>query len=97
VEETDTAVARARAAYPAWRAVAPSDRPRLLRGLTALVEESAEELALLETGVLCVNSNSSVRVTTPFGGFKQSGFGRELGVHALEGSSEIKNVFVSTD
>jgi len=51
----------------------------------------------LETGVLSVNSNSSVRVTTPFGGFKQSGFGRELGMHALEGYSEIKNVFVSTD
>jgi len=51
----------------------------------------------LETGVLSVNSNSSVRVTTPFGGFKQSGFGRELGMHGLEGYSEIKNVFVSTD
>jgi betaine-aldehyde dehydrogenase len=51
----------------------------------------------LETGVLSVNSNSSVRVSTPFGGFKQSGFGRELGMHALEGYSEVKNVFVSTD
>jgi acyl-CoA reductase-like NAD-dependent aldehyde dehydrogenase len=51
----------------------------------------------LETGVLSVNSNSSVRVATPFGGFKQSGFGRELGMHALEAYSEIKNVFVSTD
>jgi acyl-CoA reductase-like NAD-dependent aldehyde dehydrogenase len=51
----------------------------------------------LETGVLSVNSNSSVRVTTPFGGFKQSGFGRELGMHAMAGYSEIKNVFISTD
>jgi acyl-CoA reductase-like NAD-dependent aldehyde dehydrogenase len=51
----------------------------------------------LETGVLSVNTNTSVRVSTPFGGFKQSGFGRELGMHALEGYSEIKNVFVSTD
>jgi acyl-CoA reductase-like NAD-dependent aldehyde dehydrogenase len=51
----------------------------------------------LETGVLAVNSNTSVRVSTPFGGFKQSGFGRELGMHALEGYSEVKNVFVSTD
>ena len=51
----------------------------------------------LETGVLSVNSNSSVRPTTPFGGFKQSGFGRELGMHALEGYSEIKNVFYSTE
>jgi betaine-aldehyde dehydrogenase len=51
----------------------------------------------LETGVLSVNSNSSVRVTTPFGGFKQSGFGRELGMHAMDGYSELKNVFMSTD
>ncbi|HXH97327.1 MAG TPA: aldehyde dehydrogenase family protein [Gaiellaceae bacterium] len=50
----------------------------------------------LETGVLSINSNSSVRVATPFGGFKQSGFGRELGMHALEGYSEVKNVFYST-
>jgi acyl-CoA reductase-like NAD-dependent aldehyde dehydrogenase len=50
----------------------------------------------LETGVLSVNSNTSVRVSTPFGGFKQSGFGRELGMHALDGYSEVKNVFLST-
>ena len=51
----------------------------------------------IDSGVLSVNTNSSVRVATPFGGFKQSGFGRELGMHALEGYSETKNVFVSTD
>ena len=51
----------------------------------------------LESGVLSVNSNSSVRVSTPFGGFKQSGFGRELGLHGLEGYSEVKNVYISTD
>jgi acyl-CoA reductase-like NAD-dependent aldehyde dehydrogenase len=51
----------------------------------------------LETGVVSVNSNTSVRVSTPFGGFKQSGFGRELGMHALEGYSEVKNVFLATD
>jgi betaine-aldehyde dehydrogenase len=51
----------------------------------------------LETGVLSVNSNSSVRVSTPFGGFKQSGFGRELGMHALESYSEVKSVFLSTE
>src|SRR6476619_1766582 len=50
----------------------------------------------LETGVLSINSNSSVRPSTPFGGFKQSGFGRELGMHALDGYSEIKNVYVAT-
>jgi acyl-CoA reductase-like NAD-dependent aldehyde dehydrogenase len=51
----------------------------------------------LETGVLSINSNSSVRVSTPFGGFKQSGFGRELGMHALDGYSEVKNVYYSTE
>jgi betaine-aldehyde dehydrogenase len=50
----------------------------------------------IDTGVLSINSNSSVRHSTPFGGFKQSGFGRELGMHALEGYSELKNVFVAT-
>ena len=50
----------------------------------------------LETGVLSINSNSSVRPSTPFGGFKQSGFGRELGMHALDGYSEIKNVYLAT-
>ncbi len=49
VEETDAAVARARAAYPAWRAVAPADRGRLLRRLATLVEEHAEELARIES------------------------------------------------
>jgi betaine-aldehyde dehydrogenase len=51
----------------------------------------------IETGTLSVNSNTSVRVATPFGGMKQSGFGRELGMHALEGYSEVKNVYISTE
>jgi acyl-CoA reductase-like NAD-dependent aldehyde dehydrogenase len=51
----------------------------------------------VDTGVLSVNSNTSVRVSTPFGGFKQSGFGRELGMHALEGYSEVKNVYIATE
>jgi acyl-CoA reductase-like NAD-dependent aldehyde dehydrogenase len=51
----------------------------------------------IDSGVLSINSNSSVRVATPFGGFKQSGFGRELGMHALEGYSEVKNVYFATD
>jgi acyl-CoA reductase-like NAD-dependent aldehyde dehydrogenase len=51
----------------------------------------------IDSGVLSVNSNSSVRVATPFGGFKRSGFGRELGMHALEGYSEVKNIFFSTE
>jgi acyl-CoA reductase-like NAD-dependent aldehyde dehydrogenase len=51
----------------------------------------------IDSGVLSINSNSSVRVSTPFGGFKQSGFGRELGMHALAGYSEVKNVYVATE
>jgi acyl-CoA reductase-like NAD-dependent aldehyde dehydrogenase len=47
--------------------------------------------------VLSVNSNTSVRVQTPFGGFKQSGFGRELGLQALDGYSELKNVYIATE
>src|SRR5205814_4088370 len=49
VEETDAAVARAQAAFPAWRAVAPADRARLLRRLATLVEEQHEELSRLES------------------------------------------------
>src|SRR4030088_2557668 len=49
VEETDRAVAAARAALPAWRAVKPADRARLLRRLTALLEQHGEDLARLET------------------------------------------------
>jgi betaine-aldehyde dehydrogenase len=50
----------------------------------------------IETGVLSINSNTSVRVSTPFGGFKQSGLGRELGPHALDHYSELKNVYYAT-
>ena len=50
----------------------------------------------LETGVISINSNSSVRVSTPFGGFKQSGVGRELGPDALEHYTDVKNVFYAT-
>lgn len=51
----------------------------------------------IETGVLSINSNSSVRVSTPFGGFKQSGYGRELGPHALEAYTEVKTIFYATE
>jgi acyl-CoA reductase-like NAD-dependent aldehyde dehydrogenase len=50
----------------------------------------------LETGVISINSNTSVRVSTPFGGFKQSGYGRELGPDALEHYSEVKSVYYAT-
>jgi acyl-CoA reductase-like NAD-dependent aldehyde dehydrogenase len=51
----------------------------------------------VETGNLSVNSHSSVRYWTPFGGFKQSGLGRELGPDALDAFTEVKNVFIATD
>jgi len=51
----------------------------------------------IESGNLSVNSHSSVRYSTPFGGFKQSGLGRELGPDAATAFTETKNVFISTD
>lgn len=48
----------------------------------------------VETGVLGVNTNSSVFQEAPFGGFKQSGFGRELGTEALRLYTEVKNIFI---
>jgi acyl-CoA reductase-like NAD-dependent aldehyde dehydrogenase len=51
----------------------------------------------VETGNLSVNSNSSVRYWTPFGGVKQSGLGRELGPDAVAAFTEVKNVFFSSD
>ena len=51
----------------------------------------------IETGVLSINSNSSVRIATPFGGFKQSGVGRELGPDALDHYTDVKNVFYATE
>jgi betaine-aldehyde dehydrogenase len=51
----------------------------------------------LEGGNLSVNSNTSVRVSTPFGGFKQSGVGRELGPHATDHYTEVKTNFISTE
>ena len=50
----------------------------------------------VQAGVLSINSNTSVRVTTPFGGFKQSGYGRELGPHALDAYTEVKSIFYAT-
>jgi betaine-aldehyde dehydrogenase len=48
----------------------------------------------IESGVLSVNSHSSVHVEAPFGGFKQSGIGRDLGMAAMDGYTELKNVYV---
>ncbi len=51
----------------------------------------------VEAGNLSVNSHSSVRYSTPFGGFKASGIGRELGPDALDNMTEVKNVYIATD
>ena len=62
----------------------------------ATVQKAFRVARAIDTGVLSINSNSSVRVTTPFG-FKQSGFGRELGPHALDHYTELKNVYYATE
>ena len=75
-----------------------NDTPYGLSG-SVWTENGARALRVaraLESGVLSINSNTSVRVQTPFGGFKQSGFGRELGLHALGAYSEVKNVYYAT-
>ena len=51
----------------------------------------------IEAGNLSVNSHSSVRYSTPFGGFKESGLGRELGPDALHAFTDVKNVFLATE
>jgi acyl-CoA reductase-like NAD-dependent aldehyde dehydrogenase len=51
----------------------------------------------VDTGSLSINSHSSVRYSTPFGGVKQSGLGRELGPDALDAFTDVKNVFISSD
>ena len=50
----------------------------------------------IRTGVLSVNSSSSVHLQAPFGGYRQSGLGRELGMHAMDHYSEIKNIYFET-
>ena len=76
-----------------------NDSPYGLSG-SVWTENGAKALRVarrIETGVLSINSNTSVRVATPFGGFKQSGVGRELGPHALDHYTELKNVYISTE
>jgi acyl-CoA reductase-like NAD-dependent aldehyde dehydrogenase len=75
-----------------------NDTPYGLSGSvwTRDVARALRVVRAIDSGVISVNSNTSVRVQTPFGGFKQSGFGRELGLQGLDGYSELKNVYIST-
>ena len=85
-DEADAIADRQRHAVRAVRLDLDRDVGRALRVARAV-----------ETGNLSVNSHSSVRYWTPFGGFKQSGLGRELGPDALDAFTEIKNVFIATE
>lgn len=58
--------------------------------------KSIRVVRAMEAGTISVNSNSSVRYSTPFGGFKQSGLGREHSMHVLDHYTELKNVFIAT-
>ncbi|HCG03296.1 MAG TPA: aldehyde dehydrogenase, partial [Chloroflexi bacterium] len=51
----------------------------------------------VRAGVLSINSNQSVHVEAPFGGYKMSGIGRELGMRALDLYTEVKNVYIAVD
>jgi len=76
-----------------------NDTPYGLSGSiwTGSVGRAIRVARAVETGNLSVNSHSSVRYWTPFGGFKQSGLGRELGPDALDAFTDVKNVFIATD
>ena len=48
----------------------------------------------VRTGTLSVNTNNSIRIEAPFGGYRQSGIGRELGMYGIELYTEVKNVYL---
>jgi betaine-aldehyde dehydrogenase len=62
---------------------------------TADLKRAIRVARRVESGVLSINSHSSVHVEAPFGGFKQSGLGRDLGMAAMEGYTELKNIYVA--
>jgi len=95
-KETDRAVAAAKAAFPAWRAVNPADRARLLRRPAGI----ANDTPCGPSGSVWTASGArALRVARAIktGGFKQSGFGRKLGMAGMAAYSETKNVVISTE
>ncbi len=104
----DSRVAREEIFGPIAAVIGFADEPDAVRlandtiyGLSGSVwtRDGARALRMtraIETGVISVNSNNSVRVNTPFGGFKQSGYGRELGPHALDAYTEVKSIYYAT-
>ena len=59
------------------------------------LERALRVARAVESGVLSVNTNHSVHLEAPFGGFKRSGFGRDLGMEAMRLYTEVKNIFIS--
>lgn len=62
---------------------------------TTNLDRALRTARLVRSGVISVNSNSSVHVEAPFGGFKKSGIGRDLGMYGLQTFTEVKNVFIA--
>jgi acyl-CoA reductase-like NAD-dependent aldehyde dehydrogenase len=93
-----------------WGKMTGTERARLMRRLAELIAENAESLAVVEStndvrrahrvahalkaGTVWINAYRSVSFTAPFGGYKQSGIGRENGLEALEGYTQTKTVWV---
>ena len=85
---------------PVWGGIGNAhDTPYGLSG-SLWTRDGARQLRVaraLRTGAIAVNSNSSVFPQAPFGGYKQSGVGKELGMEGLVSNTELKSVFVSTE
>ena len=62
---------------------------------TQSVKRAIKVSNAIRAGTVWVNTYRAVSFTSPFGGYKQSGIGRDLGMHALDGYSEIKNIFIA--
>lgn len=102
-EDVHAAVVRATEAQAGWSALAPGTPSATpaeygLSGSiwTRDVGRALRVAQAVRAGNLSANSHASVRYWTPFGGYKQSGLGRELG-RALTAFTETKNVFISTE